>query len=231
MKPPGLVVLWIGLSLTPAQAGPRLVFEVQGFMRYRAGLQGLDYNLYVNVEPTSVRGVGTALNDGVVRSFFPGGRFLFGAGPIIPGAGWSDDPASWRFNLHGLNEVRMLGGVDLDDNGMQDAGDIAPNSNIFEGEFTAPVWVFTDAGCCYDVLAPFVGRPNSLLASFYGYNDYGWKGSLVLHHSGLGVPPPSAFELHGSYGFVELEYVPEPHAIWLLLPCALVALRMARRTS
>ena len=226
------VMLWIGFAVTPALAGPRLIFEVQGFMRYRAGFQGLDYNLYVNVEPTSVQGVDTVLHNGVTRNFFPGGRFLFGAGPIIPGAGWSDDPASWQFNLHGLNEVRMSGGVDLDNDGLADAGDIAPNSNIFEGEFAAPVRVLTDAGCCYDLVSFFSGRPNSQLTSFFGHNDYGWRGSIFLHHPGLGVLPPDAFELRGSVGFIELEYVPEPRAVWLLLlPGALVALRMARRVS
>ncbi|MCC6538902.1 MAG: hypothetical protein IT162_15215 [Bryobacterales bacterium] len=236
MKLPGLMMLWIGFSLSPAQAGPRLIFEVQGFMRYRAGLVGSDYNLYVNVEPTSVRGVDTVLHNGVTRNFFPGGRFLFGAGPIAPGVGWSNDPTAWQFwqfNLHGLNEVRMLGGLDMDNDGLSDARDIAPNSNIFGGEFAAPVWVFTDAGCCYDLVGSFLGSPNSQLISFYGFNnDYGWRGRLTLHHSGLGVLPPDAFELHGSVGFVELEYVPEPQAVWLLLlPSALVALKLARRLA
>jgi hypothetical protein len=169
-------------------------------------------------------------------------NFLSGTGvsytPGINPANPSSAGSTHTFASGGA--VSIVGGVDLNDNGVLDGGDIAAGSTLLSGYFTnSPTVVALGTGSGlgdFRVAAGlFLNNQNPLLNMYFFGNpltNY-WSGTMSLtfmrNHTGVvgGIPTFTTHQI--TDGFVRNEY-PEPGSVLLFSTVAgLLALGVARR--
>lgn len=170
----------------------------------------------------NVVGLDTPSNDGVLRNII-GGVLNFTSGAFA-----SSTPISWDFGSGG--SITVNGGVDLNNNGSLDAGDIPAGTLLLSGSFTS-VDVLS-VGSIFKVdLSAFTDVKDDALTAFYGTPDSVYDGALNLQFTTSAASPgafTSGVVLSGD--ITNTISVPEPgSAAMLLAPVAAGVISFKRR--
>ena len=169
-----------------AKALPQIDFGIfpptTGSISYAGGANPL---LGTNIGVDIVVGLGTALNNHVVRSCISC-VLNFTTGNLA-----SSSATSWTFGAGG--SIVITGGVDLDNDGdANDPGDVPVGTSLLAGTFTGNPVVLAFGNAFRVVGAGFVDVKNSVLAAFYGLEggpDVGYVGGLNLSFGTSAIPP------------------------------------------
>jgi hypothetical protein len=115
----------------------------------------------INISVDNVTGLGTPLNGGLAGQRNCIGCLLnFTTGPATAG--------TWNFGSAGTTLITLIGGVDLNNNTILDAGDVPAGTTLLSGSFTGTTVVFPLSGGFRIAGAAFVDVKDSALAAFYG---------------------------------------------------------------
>lgn len=133
-----------------------------------------------------ITGLGTPSNDQIVR-VCKSCRFDFETGAFL-----GSTPTTWVFGAGGT--AVLIGGVDLDNDGIIGAGDIPLGSILLQGTWVGNPTVVALGGGFHLVGGPFVDTKHTALAEFFGL-----PGGPSLYDGGInlsfaaGASPPNGF--------------------------------------
>ena len=195
-----------------------------GTISYAGGAAPL---LGINIQVDNVTGLGTNLNNNQSRNLF-GGLLNWTTGP-------STGPWTWGNG----GSITITGGVDLNNNGIFDAGDIPPGTTLLSGAFGSAQVVPTILGNFKVSLGNFTDAKDPTLLAFFGLpNVIPYIGNFNLSFMlGGNVASPNAFSTASPAGGRVLSGdlvntpTPEPGTLVLLGSGLLGALALARRKA
>jgi hypothetical protein len=170
----------------------------------------------VNIEVDNVTGLGTPANAGV-----PGQRLCLGCVLNFTTGNFTGatagPPPAWNFGPGGT--ITVTGGVDLNGNMIQDAGDIAAGTTLLSGTFIGSTTVSAFAGGFRVLGAAFVDVKDATLAAFYGLTggpSVPWQGGFNLSFNSGAVPPNSFSSSSLLSGDIVNQQVDLPSSLLLL---------------
>lgn len=138
------------------------------------------------IEVDNVTGLGTPANAGV-----PGQRLCLGCVLNFTTGNFTGvTGSSWNFGPGGT--ITVTGGVDLNNNTIQDAGDIPAGTTLLSGSFVGTTMVTAFAGGFRVIGAAFVDVKDATLAAFYGLTggpSVPWQGGFNLSFTSNALPP------------------------------------------
>ena len=176
--------------------------------------------IYYSGGSTSLIGSNISVDTVVNLGGVPLMRDLFGwTLNFATGAFTGSDPGDWYFAPGG--SITVTGGVDLNDNGVIDGGDIPLGTTLLTGSFTGAPRVIYLGGTAKIVGATFDDVKDQELAEFYGLNadgyGYGWSGGVNLSFSASGTPGSTFSSTDVFSGDITNQpNVPEPASMALL---------------
>jgi hypothetical protein len=159
--------------------------------------------------------IGCVLNftSGALSSYTKGGTFPNGY-PMNP---------VWEFSSGG--SASITGGVDLNDNGILDAGDIAAGSTLMSGHFlNSPTVTGTSTSDLTVAAGLILNSQNTTLNQFFFNQTLGlptWQGTLSMTFLPFGLQPPTSTFFVRTFSSSEIHsgtltnVVPEPSSIML----------------
>lgn len=133
------------------------------------------------IDVDSVVGLDTPLNDGVARACISC-LLSFSTGHFA-----GSDPGAWYFDPGGW--LTLIGGVDLDDNGVINAGDIPLGTTLIDGSFNGLALVAAVGGTFRIVMATLNDTKPIALTDFYGLPSGPYQGGVNLSFDAPGTPP------------------------------------------
>ena len=181
-----MTALALSLSSTPLRADAILDFNLTspttGTISYAGGANPL---VGSNISVDSVVGLGTSANDGVVRSLFSA-RLNFTTGNLI---GFTS--TTWDFS--GGGSISLVGGVDLNGNGIEDSGDIPTGTVLLTGAFDSASVVKSGRTSFRVAISAFTDTKNDALLAFYnlpsGPTAGDLSGNFNISFYASGSPP------------------------------------------
>jgi hypothetical protein len=213
------LVLMLGLSLSPvpAKADAMLDFNIApptaGTISYAGGNNPL---VGVGISVDTIAGLSTPLNDGVVRNLV-GGVLNFTTGNLT-----SSTASSWIFGpIQGqpAGTITLVGGIDLNNNNVIDAGDIPLGTTLLTGNFYnlfGDAAIVTASGNTFKVtIASFSDLKDRTLLAFYGLPYMSMGGNFNISFNAGGVSP-NAFTSTSVLSGDVVNTVPEPGTMLLL---------------
>lgn len=177
----------LGCLLLPrqvrAQARPVIDFGLIAPTSGSLSYDGVNGPLFgTNLDINTVVGLNTPLRDGQERQCI-GCVLNFVTGPFQ-----SHNGSNWFFQSGG--SILVTGGIDLDNNGILNAGDIPAGSTLLDGEFLESPTVTYFAGAFRILGAGISDTKIDALTSFYGMpNGATYEGGLNLSFSANSAPP------------------------------------------
>jgi hypothetical protein len=148
-----------------------LIAPTSGSIKFAGGTAPL---IGANIDVDSIVGLGTPLHSGATGQRNCIGCVLsFTTGPATAG--------TWNFGPGGT--IRLVGGVDLNNNAILDGSDIAAGTTLLSGSFSGTAVVLAFGGGFRIVGAGFIDYKNSALAAFYGLPG----GATIPYAGGLNI--------------------------------------------
>jgi hypothetical protein len=184
---------------------------------YYAG--GVNPLVGVDLSVFNVVGIGTPINSGTQYNIL-NGHLDFQTGNIT-GSGTN----TWSFAGGGY--IKLYGGVDFNNNGVIDAGEIPLGTLLLSGTFsTADVTAY---GSYFKISgASFYDTKDKRLTDFFGLPNSTYDGNFNISFLALGLPPNGFSSIVVGSGDVINSPVPEP-ATMLLFGCGLVGIGIFAR--
>ena len=212
VKQLAVIVGVLALTATPAWAvflDFGVIAPTTGTLSYAGGVSPF---VGTSISVDEVVGLdGTPLNNGVTRDIF-GGDLDFTTGAYI------GDGTNWIFGPGG--SITITGGVDLNNNGVLDAGDVPAGTILLIGTFTSPTTILT-SGPSLRIISSgsFDDIKDDQLAGFYGLpgTGFGWTGGFGLGFVSQNAPGSSfSSTIPTSGDLINFPIVPEPTSMLLL---------------
>jgi len=213
------VLLWAGSAFADPILDFGVVAPTPGTVSYAGGVSPL---VGTSIQVDNVIGLSTPLNNGTLRNLFSAVlNFTTGA---------SNGPWSWGGGPS--TSITLVGGVDLNNNGIFDAGDIPPGTTLFTGTFGSAAVAPTSASTFKVSIGSFTDTKDRSLLAFFGLpTTVPYNGSFNLSFMTVGsVAASSSFTSSTVLsGDIVNTPTPEPGTLVLLGSGLLGALAIARR--
>ncbi|MBI1791142.1 MAG: PEP-CTERM sorting domain-containing protein [Acidobacteria bacterium] len=171
-----------------------------------------------NIQVDNVFATSTPLNSGQTRNCI-NCIFSFTTGPAT--GSWSWGP---------VGTISLVGGIDLNNNGILDAGDVPANTTIFSGQFGFAV-VQSIPGVFNIIGAGFVDQKNTILTNYFGLPN----GPNIFYAGGFNLSftaPAAAGQAFTSSSVLSGDIantIPEPSTVVLMGTCLLGVAALLRR--
>lgn len=225
------VVLGVGLAgaafadpMQPIQIDFGIVSPTGGSISFAGGVNPL---VGTNITVDLLVGLNTPLNSGP-RFNCIGCLLNFTSGALE-----GSTATTWDFGGGPNSGITIVGGIDVNGNGILDAGDIPANTVLLTGNF-GNVSVKKFPGSPFKIAgAAFLDTKDNKLEALFGLPDLpGWLGNFNISFDATGAPPNGFASTHVFSGDVlntlPVPPVPEP-ATLLLLGTGLLGLGGAAR--